>query len=180
LGDRIFAGELLDGGAVAPHGIEPFEEFFRRVTGHEPYDYQIQVAARLFEGRNIVLRAPTGSGKTWSVVAPFLYSGWKRRPSRLIYALPLRTLAQGVYREAQEAASRLGLPLEAQTDARGIETLSPYVTVQTGEQPDDRFFDRGRIIVTTYDQLLSGLLDGPYGLSDRLHNVSETSASPSG
>jgi len=31
--------------------------------------------------------------------------------------------------------------------------------------------DRGRIIVTTYDQLLSGLLDQPYGLSDRLHNI---------
>ncbi|MCS6927799.1 MAG: CRISPR-associated helicase Cas3', partial [Candidatus Binatia bacterium] len=51
------------------------------------------------------------------------------------------------------------------------EVIRPYVTLQTGEQPDDRFFDRGTIIVTTYDQLLSGLLDGPYGLSDRLHNV---------
>ncbi len=45
------------------------------------------------------------------------------------------------------------------------------MTLQTGEQPDDSFFDRGRIIVTTYDQVLSGLLCGPYGLSDRLHNV---------
>lgn len=56
-------------------------------------------------------------------------------------------------------------------DTRGREIVSPFVTLQTGEQPDDRFFDRGKIIVTTYDQLLSGLLDGPYGLSDRLHNI---------
>jgi CRISPR-associated endonuclease/helicase Cas3 len=49
------------------------------------------------------------------------------------------------------------------------------VTLQTGERPDDRFFDRGRIIVTTYDQVLSGLLCGPYGLSDRLHNVNAAS-----
>lgn len=119
----------------------------------------------------MVLRAPTGAGKTWAVLAPFLYSGWKRRPARMIYALPLRTLAQGVYREAQGAARRLGLPIEAEADAYGHEAVSPFVTLQTGEQPDDRFFDRGRIIVTTYDQLLSGLLDQPYGLSDRLHNI---------
>jgi hypothetical protein len=79
--------------------------------------------------------------------------------------------AQGIYREAQEMARQLGLPIHAQLDARGHEQIPPYVTLQTGEQPDDRFFDRGRIIVTTYDQLLSGLLDQPYGLSDRLHNI---------
>ncbi len=66
---------------------------------------------------------------------------------------------------------RLGLPVESREDAQGREIVSPFVTLQTGEQPDDRFFDRGTIVVTTYDQLLSGVLDGPYGLSDRLHNV---------
>ncbi|MGH7960977.1 MAG: CRISPR-associated helicase Cas3', partial [Candidatus Binatia bacterium] len=148
-----------------------YRSFFQQLTAHAPFDYQVQVARCLLEGKSIVLRAPTGAGKTWAVLAPFLFSGWHRRPVRLIYALPLRTLAQGVYREAREAASRLGLPVEGQEDARGYERVSPFVTLQTGEQPDDRFFDRGRIIVTTYDQLLSGLLDGPYGLSDRLHNV---------
>jgi CRISPR-associated endonuclease/helicase Cas3 len=64
----------------------------------------------------------------------------------------------------------MGFPLEARMDG-GREVHPPFVTIQTGEQPDDRFFDRGRIIVTTYDQLLSGLLDGPYGLSSRLHNI---------
>ena len=123
------------------------------------------------EGRSIVLRAPTGAGKTWSVVVPFFYPDWQRRPARLIYALPLRTLAQGIYREARETARQLGLPIEAQVDTRGREQVSPYVTLQTGEQPDDCFFDRGRIVVTTYDQLLSGLLDQPYGLSERLHNI---------
>ena len=123
------------------------------------------------EGRSIVLRAPTGAGKTWSVVVPFFYPDWQRRPARLIYALPLRTLAQGIYREARETARQLGLPIEAELDTRGREQVSPYVTLQTGEQPDDCFFDRGRIVITTYDQLLSGLLDQPYGLSQRLHNI---------
>jgi CRISPR-associated endonuclease/helicase Cas3 len=148
-----------------------YRKFFQGLTGRTPYDYQISVAAELCSGRNVVLRAPTGAGKTWAVLAPFLFEGWERRPGRLIYALPLRTLAQGVYREAREAAGRLGHRLDAREDERGREVESPLVTLQTGEHPDDRFFDRGRIIVTTYDQVLSGLLCGPYGLSDRLHNV---------
>jgi CRISPR-associated endonuclease/helicase Cas3 len=152
---------------------DSYKAFFRKVTGHnEAFDYQLHVAEQLFQGHNIVLRAPTGAGKTWAVLAPFLSTdGWAARPSRLIYALPLRTLAQGIYREAREAASRLKHPIESVVDARGREIISPFVTLQTGEQPDDRFFDRGKIIVTTYDQLLSGLLDSPYGLSDRLHNI---------
>jgi CRISPR-associated endonuclease/helicase Cas3 len=148
-----------------------YRAFFQRMTGYPPFDYQIKTARLLLAGKNIVLRAPTGAGKTWSVLAPFLFPEWRARPVRLIYALPLRTLAEGVYREAREAASRLGLPIESEEDAQGREVVSPFVTLQTGEHPDDRFFDRGRIIVTTYDQVLSGLLDGPYGLSDRLHNI---------
>ena len=148
-----------------------YRKFFRDATGRDAHEYQVKVAQQLVEGKNVVLRAPTGAGKTWSVLVPFFYPDWQRRPARLIYALPLRTLAQGIYREARQTAQQLGLPIEAQVDTRGREQVSPYVTLQTGEQPDDRFFDRGRIIVTTYDQLLSGLLDQPYGLSERLHNI---------
>lgn len=153
---------------------EEYGRFFQNLTGHSPFDYQVKVAGLLGERKNVVLRAPTGAGKTWAVLAPFLFfeqEGQGARPARLIYALPLRTLAQGIYREAREAAARLGFPTESQEDERGREIVSPFVTLQTGEQPDDRFFDRGRIIVTTYDQVLSGLLDSPYGLSNRLHNV---------
>lgn len=148
-----------------------YRAFFRRMTGYHPFDYQAKVARLLLAGKNIVLRAPTGAGKTWSVLAPFVFSQWRARPTRLIYALPLRTLAQGIYHEARVAASGLGLPVESEEDCQGREVVTPFVTLQTGEHPDDRFFDRGKIIVTTYDQVLSGLLDGPYGLSDRLHNI---------
>lgn len=148
-----------------------FRSFFRKITGHDAHSYQVKVAQRLLEGRNVVLRAPTGAGKTWSVLIPFFYSHWQGRPNRLIYALPLRTLAQGIYREAREAALKLNLRVEPVIDKNGRERIAPYVTLQTGEQPDDRFFDRGRIIVTTYDQVLSGLLDQPYGMSERLHNI---------
>lgn len=148
-----------------------YRDFFRSVTDHDPFDYQIEVAQALFNGSNVVLRAPTGAGKTWSVIVPFLFTAWVDAPSRLIYALPLRTLAQGIYHEAQQAAARAGHSVDGESDAEGRETVPPYVTLQTGEQPDDPFFDRGKIIVTTYDQVLSGLLAGPYGLSDRLRNI---------
>ncbi len=137
-----------------------YRAFFQRTNrGNEPYGFQIDVARRLVAGDNIVLPAPTGSGKTATVLTPFLFPGWAPRPARLIYTLPLRTLAQSVYRTAREMAAASG------------EGPDQVVTIQTGEQPDDPFFDRGTIIIATYDQVLSGLLDNPYGLSGRLHNV---------
>jgi CRISPR-associated endonuclease/helicase Cas3 len=135
-----------------------FRSFFARLTGRSPYDYQVEVAGLLAAGEHIILRAPTGAGKTWATLAPFLYLRDRGGPARVLYALPLRTLAQGIYREARERLPEIG--------------LSPdLVTMQTGEQPDDEFLQRGAVIVTTYDQVLSGLLHGPYGLSDRLHNI---------
>jgi CRISPR-associated endonuclease/helicase Cas3 len=147
-----------------------YADHFGRLTKSSPYEFQLEVARLLLEGRNIVLRAPTGAGKTWAVLVPFLFDQWPSRPGRLIYALPLRTLANGIYAEARRCASEFGKPLEARIE-KGREIVSPFVTLQTGEQPDDPFFDRGAVIVTTYDQLLSGLLCGPYSLSSRLHNV---------
>jgi CRISPR-associated endonuclease/helicase Cas3 len=89
---------------------------------------------------------------------PFLFQRTRRRgPRRLIYALPLRTLVESIGVEAQDLARRVD--------------PSIVVTTQTGERPDDPFFTLGDVIITTYDQVLSGLLCAPYGLSDRLANV---------
>ena len=69
--------------------------FYQTLTGFAPYPYQLRVAEKLLTGRNIVLRAPTGAGKTWAVVAPFLYSLTQKNAlaDRLLYTLPLRALA---------------------------------------------------------------------------------------
>jgi len=139
---------------------EAYRLYFREVNGFDPHPYQVDVARRLAAGENVMLGAPTGAGKTLTVLTPFLYEGWRPRPQRLIYALPLRTLAQSIYREAWDLARRTGNLLR-----------SNFVTMQTGEQADDPFFNDGRIIIATYDQVLSGLLCSPYGLGPRLHNV---------
>ncbi|MHB9090605.1 MAG: CRISPR-associated helicase Cas3', partial [Chloroflexota bacterium] len=141
-----------------------YRRFFQHLHGVDPYPYQMDVASRLAHRESLVLRAPTGSGKTATVLTPFLYAGWEPKPCRLIYALPLRTLAQSIYRTAQELAKKSG---------RQPETT---VTIQTGEQPDDPFFQRGQVIIATYDQVLSGLLESPYGLPGKLHNVNAAAA----
>lgn len=126
----------------------------------QAYDYQSQTAEALFEGRNVLLRVPTGCGKTWSAVLPFLMPHcWKAPPHRLIYVLPLRTLIESVAETLREVLPRL--------DGWTTE----HVKVQTGVNPEDPFFSTGRIIVTTFDQLLSGLLGSPYGLGPSLHNI---------
>src|SRR5215510_13132909 len=108
---------------------DAYRSFFQEITGYPAYDYQVRVAADLFTGRNVVVRAPTGAGKTWAVLAPFLFQGWEGRPARLIYALPLRTLAQGVYEQARDAARTLGYPLDAPVGGRGRELEGPFVTL---------------------------------------------------
>ena len=75
-------------------------EFFRSITDFYPYRYQERVEQALLDGRSVVLRVPTGAGKTWAAVAPFLHSLETGHPiaDRLLYALPLRSLAAGIYR----------------------------------------------------------------------------------
>lgn len=140
-----------------------FDACFSRCSGgYAPYMYQRAVAARLFGGAHLDVWAPTGAGKTLAVVAPFLYEilrNERPRWDRLIYVLPLRSLVESIVAEIQTVVQeRLGQP-----DIK--------VNVQTGERPDDAFFSEGKVVVTTYDQLLSGALEGPYGQPLKNHNI---------
>lgn len=143
-------------------GDPAFDAFFARCSGgRAPYEYQRAVSERLFGGAHVVVWAPTGAGKTLAVLAPFLWQfaqGDRPRWDRLIYVLPLRSLVESIAAEARRIVDDLRL--------QDVE-----VRVQTGENPGDAFFSEGRVILTTYDQLLSGALEGPYGLPDMLHNI---------
>jgi CRISPR-associated endonuclease/helicase Cas3 len=130
-------------------------------TPNKPRPYQRIVAKKLRQRKNIVLTAPTGAGKTLAVLAPFLEHRTEIGVRRLIYCLPMRTLAEGILAEARGLVRDLGLAV--------------LVTIQTGERPEDPFF-LGDIIVCTYDQFLSGLLCGPYSLSRGLHNINAAAA----
>lgn len=155
-----------------------YHKFFLALTGNPPYAYQQELAKELFQGKSVVLRAPTGSGKTWATLAPFLYSRVTGQASvgvdRVIYALPLRSLASSLYRTTTEKVRNLAdQKIAVSNCARNRRYLSSdpmYITLQIGGQQDDPFFE-GDVVFTTIDQLLSSYLFSPVSLPERVGNI---------
>ena len=170
-----------------------YTDFFRMLTGCVPYSYQRRVAAALLgrslaidaglaedvsalelalgrqlagSGANVLLQAPTGSGKTFATVVPFVFSKMQGDPiaDRLLYALPLRSLAESLYQSTKDTLEKANLL-----------DLFP-VRLQTGETSGvlgvgDPSFAEGRIIFCTIDQVLSSYLNIPFSLSARQANL---------
>jgi CRISPR-associated endonuclease/helicase Cas3 len=69
------------------------------------YDFQVEVAYQLFvERKSVILQAPTGSGKTWTALFPFLHA-WQSGlpfPRKCLYAVPLRVLTEQFQQTAHE------------------------------------------------------------------------------
>ena len=75
-----------------------------------PYPFQLQVAKLLQDGRNVILQAPTGAGKTLAAVLPFLDALEHSRdfPRKCIYAVPMRVLANQFVDEYRDLVKRAG------------------------------------------------------------------------
>src|SRR5271157_3141111 len=155
-----------------------YRHFFEKLTRRAPYKYQEELASNLVQGHSVVLRAPTGSGKTWATLAPFLYGRVTGQPGvaadRLIYALPLRSLASSLYRSTTEKVEELTDPVmtvsHCSLNRRYLPTDPFYITLQMGGQQDDPFFE-GNLVFTTIDQLLSSYLFAPLSLPERVGNI---------
>ncbi|MEW6541543.1 MAG: CRISPR-associated helicase Cas3' [Bacillota bacterium] len=139
------------------------------------YPYQEKASMALLSAHNVILRAPTGAGKTWAALLPFLYA--KRTGiqfvDRVLYALPLRSLASQLHASTMDACHKAGWAVERAydvTNTGGAGTKKLFVTIQTGERQEDSFF-RGDIIFTTIDQLLSSYILDPVSLPGRLANI---------
>ncbi|MDW8234786.1 MAG: DEAD/DEAH box helicase, partial [Roseiflexaceae bacterium] len=70
---------------------------FMKIFGLNAHDFQIAVAQHLFNNRNVILQAPTGSGKTKAALFPLLYA-WSHLepedfPYQGLYVTPLRVLS---------------------------------------------------------------------------------------
>lgn len=139
-----------------------YRRFYKNILGFEPYGFQQKVAELLLGGKNVILSVPTGAGKTWASIMPFLYAtylGKKDFPQKLIYSLPLRTLANSIYADVNEVLSR--------NQVLGKECLP---SIQTGEYSNDPYFEND-IIFSTIDQTLSNFLCFPLALSHSQANI---------
>ncbi|WP_063800802.1 DEAD/DEAH box helicase [Mastigocoleus testarum] len=137
---------------------------FETLTTHHPYNFQTQTIERILNRQDTILRAPTGSGKTETAIAPFIFAKTLNLdfPNKLIYVVPLRTLANSLRQRVEmlvrnwENFYSLSRPL--------------VVSLQTGENPEDPRFE-GDIIFCTIDQLLSSFLNIPYSVGRGSGNV---------
>ena len=124
------------------------------------YPFQRRVAELLLDGRNVILQAPTGAGKTLAAMLPFLDTIEHGRdfPHKCLYAVPMRVLANQFVEEFT------GKVRQAGRDDR------IRVAIQTGEHADDRELT-ATLTFATIDQVLSSFLLSPYSLSRRKSNL---------
>jgi len=122
-----------------------YKIIFRNFFEFEPYQFQLEVGEKILEGKfPLLIKAPTGSGKTEAVLFPFLNQFIDNKfyiAPRMIYVLPMRVLVNNVYERIK----------------RYTQKISPYISVQIqhGDFPDSPFFI-GDIVVTTLDQFVYG------------------------
>lgn len=139
--------------------IEEFKDFNEKISSFPPYDYQSKVAEHLLNGKNIILSVPTGAGKTWASIMPFLFTKNQTDinfPKKMIYSLPLRALCNSISEDVNKAIEN--------TAFKGLSAI------QTGEFSEDKYFEKD-IIFSTIDQTLSNFLCFPLPLSQRQANI---------
>lgn len=158
--------------------LHPTSELARQCFGENAYSipFQQEVYDQITAGRNVILQAPTGAGKTFAALAPFVLGAWGKQngpPARkLIYSLPLRVLAGSLKMQYEKEFNHVA----------NLRFINQY-----GSAPDDSFLDGGdaywkpgnnavrpdtrHVIFTTIDQTLSGFLGTPVGVPYRLANM---------
>jgi len=133
---------------VAENGWENkkmnINDFYKNYFGiTTPYIHQINFWKAIGKEKYpVLLKAPTGSGKTEAVIAPFLAQFVKNKFSiapRLIYVLPMRVLVNSIADRIKRCAHRVSKNIS--------------VELQHGESPNDPFFIAD-IVITTLDQFI--------------------------
>ena len=156
-----------------PDELNRFDRLFETATGFRPYEYQVQLACgdhgmRSADDRrsngstceSMLIDVPTGFGKTSAVVLAWLWNRvLKRRedwPRRLVYCLPMRTLVEQTFQNANQWFGRLNL-----SNQIGLHML------MGGEDAGkwDTNAEGNVVLVGTQDMLLSRALNRGYGMS---------------
>lgn len=130
------------------------ERRFRQVTGFTPYNFQKEAIECLLDGYSLIVRAPTGAGKSEMVLIPFIFEVNERLPSQLIYSLPNRTLVESLGNRAKRYASFKKL----------------RVAVHHGKRVESQLFEED-IIITTIDQAAGAYLSVPLSMPKKWGNI---------
>lgn len=134
-----------------------FREFFRKATGKEPFPYQVRLALK--DPLPNILHIPTGGGKTYAVLAAWL---WRRKrgvdkdfPRRLVYCLPVRVLVEQTYEIAKNFMEKSGFSKIGVYKLLGGEV----------EEEWHSYPEREAVLIGTQDMLLSRALNRGFAQS---------------
>jgi len=125
---------------------------FKTLTGHEPYPHQIATYEALAKGESVILRAPTGSGKSEAVFMPFVDLRGSSLPKRMIYSLPMRALVNSLHERFKGYAPQLD------------------IRAQHGKRTESLLFDAD-CIVATLDRVITSYACAPLSLGVRHGNI---------
>ncbi len=92
-------------------GAQKAEEWFRSMNW-EPASFQEATWAAYAEGDSGIVNAPTGSGKTYSLLLPALLRTSKKKGLHLLWITPIRALAKEIKQSAERAIDGLGLEMK--------------------------------------------------------------------
>ncbi len=135
--------------------------------------FQREVLRLIMNGKNVILQAPTGAGKTDAALAPFIQNlehGSDKLPYSCLYATPMRVLSTQFLKKYRDRIAKVD-------QERGGKIAEPYqdlqlppISIQTGEQPEDPQFE-SLLTFCTIDQLLASFLGVPYSIDGRHANI---------
>jgi len=95
--------------------IKPVREALIELGFFEPTAPQVQAVPFILKGENVLLIAPTGSGKTEAVLLP-IFSNFvqqeKKRGISILYVTPLRALNRDMVKRLSYWANKLGITIE--------------------------------------------------------------------
>jgi len=130
--------------------FETGEDWFRD-QGWKPFPFQTQTWTAFLQGKNGLLNAPTGSGKTYALWVPIVLNYIKNNPDakrrkpglKAIWITPLRALSVEIKQAAERVVNDLGVPMEV--GIRSGDTSQGERAKQKGKMPD--------LLITTPESL---------------------------
>lgn len=102
--------------------------------GWTPHDFQLEAWEKYAQGYSGLINAPTGSGKTYSLVLPAMLSAQKKSGLKLLWVTPIRALAKEISQAAIRASD--GLDLNWNIQIRTGDTSSATRQKQWSNPPD--------------------------------------------